>query len=388
MIDSPPPDEHAALRQLLGLAQDKSRSSQRALVENITDLYITAEGRLTERERALISDILQKLVRELEFEVRKRLAERFAVIPGAPVDLMVMLANDQIDVARPILQGSPVLRDPDLIEIVRHRTREHLLAIAMRMPLGADVTDAIVERGDEIAIEALLRNHDAAISARSLEYLVAESERIDRFQEPLVRRADLPPRLAARMYWWVSAALRQAILAAFPVNPALVDDIVEETTRAAIADTRLQSLDDAARRLVDELIGTQILDERFLLQALRSGRPAVFVAGIAKMARLDPRIVRRLVFEPGGQSLAIVCRALGLERSAVANILLLAQRGMAESVSPSHVAQLMEFFDSLDRTRTRAVLQYWRADAEYIAARQALDPAGSPGRIGPAGSAA
>ncbi len=388
MIDSPPPDEHAALRQLLGLAQDKSRSSQRALVENITDLYITAEGRLSERERALISDILQKLVRELEFEVRKRLAERFAVIPGAPVDLMVMLANDQIDVARPILQGSPVLRDPDLIEIVRHRTREHLLAIAMRMPLGPDVTDAIVERGDEIAIEALLRNQDAAISARSLEYLVAESERIDRFQEPLVRRADLPPRLAARMYWWVSAALRQAILAAFPVNPALVDDIVEETTRAAIADSRLQSLDDAARRLVDELIGTQILDERFLLQALRSGRPAVFVAGIAKMARLDPRVVRRLVFEPGGQSLAIVCKALGLERSAVANILLLAQRGMVEAAAPTHVATLMEFFDSLDRTRSRAVLQYWRADAEYIAARQALDPAGTPGRFGPAGSAA
>ena len=388
MIDSPHSDEHAALRQLLGLAQDRSRSSQRALVENITDLYITTEGRLSERERALISDILQKLVRELELEVRKRLAERFAVIPGAPVDLMVMLANDQIEVARPILRGSPVLRDPDLIEIIKHRTREHLLAIVMRQPLGPDVTDAIVERGDEIAIEALLRNPDAAISARSLEYLVAESERIDRFQEPLVRRADPPPRLAARMYWWVSAALRQAIVTGFPINPALVDDIVEETTRAAIADSRLQSLDEAARRLVDELIGTQILDERFLLQSLRSGRPAVFVAAIAKMARLDPRIVRRLVFEPGGQSLAIVCKALGLERSAVANILLLAQRGLVEAVSPGAVAALMEFYDSLDRTRTRAVLQYWRSDAEYIAARQALEQSAGPGRAGPAGSAA
>lgn len=374
MSDPRPPDDHAALRQLLGLAQDRSRSSQRALVENISDLYITTEGRLTERERQLIGEILQKLVRELELEVRKRLAERFAVIPGAPVDLMVMLANDQIEVARPILQGCPVLRDPDLIEVVKHRTREHLLAVAMRAPLAPDVSDAIVERGDEVAIEALLRNQDAALSQRSLDYLVAESERIDRFQEPLVRRADLPPRLAARMFWWVSAALRQAIVNGFPVNPALVDDIVEETTRAAIADTRMQAMDAAARRLVDELVGTQTLDERFLLQALRSGRVAAFVAAIAKLARLDPRVVRRIVFEPGGQSLAMVCKAIGLERSAVSNILLLAQRGMVEVVSPEHVSGMMAFYDSLDRTRTRAVLQYWRADAEYIAARQALEP--------------
>jgi uncharacterized protein (DUF2336 family) len=379
MSDSRPPDEHAALRQLLGLAHDRSRSSQRALVENITDLYITTEGRLTERERQLIGEILQKLVRELELDVRKRLAERFAVIPGAPVDLMVMLANDQIEVARPILQGSPVLRDPDLIEVVKHRTREHLLAVAMRAPLGPDVSDAIVERGDEVAIEAMLRNEDAALSQRSLDYLVAESERIDRFQEPLVRRADLPPKLAARMFWWVSAALRQAIVNGFAVNPALVDDIVEETTRAAIADTRMQAMDDAARRLIDELVGTQILDERFLLQALRSGRVAAFVAAIAKLARLDPRVVRRVVFEPGGQSLAMVCKAIGLERSAVSNILLLAQRGMVEVVSPDHVEGMMAFYDSLDRTRTRAVLQYWRSDAEYIAARQALEPgAGGP----------
>jgi uncharacterized protein (DUF2336 family) len=374
MSDSRQPDEHAALRQLLGLAHDRSRSSQRALVENITDLYITTEGRLTERERQLIGEILQKLVRELELDVRKRLAERFAVIPGAPVELMVMLANDQIEVARPILQGSAVLRDPDLIEVVKYRTREHMLAVAMRAPLGPDVSDAIVERGDEVAIEALLRNEDAALSQRSLEYLVAESERIDRFQEPLVRRADLPPKLAARMFWWVSAALRQAIVNGFAVNPALVDDIVEETTRAAIADSRTQAMDDAARRLIDELVGTQILDERFLLQALRSGRVAAFVAAIAKLARLDPRVVRRVVFEPGGQSLAMVCKAIGLERSAVSNILLLAQRGMVDVVTPDHVAGMMAFYDSLDRTRTRAVLQYWRSDAEYVAARHALEP--------------
>jgi uncharacterized protein (DUF2336 family) len=387
MNDPRPPDEHAALRQLLGLAQDRSRSSQRALVENISDLYITAEGRLTERERQLIGEILQKLVRELELEVRKRLAERFAVIPGAPVDLMVMLANDQIEAARPILRACPVLRDPDLIEVVKHRTREHLLAVAMRAPLAPDVSDAIVERGDEVAIEALLRNQDAALSQRSLEYLVAESERIDRFQEPLVRRADLPPKLAARMFWWVSAALRQAIVNGFAVNPALVDDIVEETTRAAIADTRMQAMDEAARRLIDELVGTQILDERFLLQALRSGRVAAFVAGIAKLARLDPRVVRRVVFEPGGQSLAMVCKAIGLERSAVSNILLLAQRGMVEIVSPEHVSGMMAFYDSLDRTRTRAVLQYWRSDAEYIAARHALDPGMGAHETPPVGNA-
>jgi uncharacterized protein (DUF2336 family) len=373
MSDPRQQDEAEALRRLMELARDRTRTAQRILVENMTDLYVSADSRLSERERALMNEILVKLVREMEFAVRKALAERLAGEPNAPREIVRLLANDQIEIARPLLRNSAILQDPDLIEIVQHRTQDHLLAVAMRPQIGKLVADAIVERGEPAAIEALLRNGDAAISQRTLEFLVAESERVDRFQEPLVRRADLPPRLAARMLWWVSAALRVALVERFEVDAALVDFAIDSATRAVIDAPARPSLDAAARLMVDGLNDDHPLDERFLLHALRGGRPSAFVAGFARLAQLDARVVRRLIGDATAQGLTIACRALGLERSAVASILLLVRRGQSGVVPPGAVAQSMAFFDSLDRRRCEVVLRHWRMDAEYLAARDALE---------------
>ena len=51
---------------------------------------------------------------------------------GSPRDLVSALANDQIEVAHPILTQSTVLQDMELVEIIEHRTFGHQLAIAMR----------------------------------------------------------------------------------------------------------------------------------------------------------------------------------------------------------------------------------------------------------------
>lgn len=375
MSDPRQQDEAEALRRLMELARDRTRTAQRVLIENMTDLYVSADSRLSDRERGLMNEILVKLVREMEDAVRKTLAERLAGEPNAPREIVRLLANDQIDIARPLLLGSAVLQDPDLIEIVKHRTQDHLMTVAMRPQIGPPVADAIVERADPVAIEALLRNENATISQSTLEFLVAESERVDRFQEPLVRRADLPPLLAARMMWWVSAALRVMLVQQFKVDATLLDDVIDGAARAAIAAPGRPSLDDAARKLVDGLGGDQPLDERFLLSALRGGRPAAFVAGFARLAGLDPRVVRRLIADKTSQSLAIACRALGLERSAVASMLLLIRRAHTATVPPGIVAGLMDLFDSLDRRRCAAVLRHWQMDAEYLLARDALEGA-------------
>jgi uncharacterized protein (DUF2336 family) len=375
MSDPRQQDEAEALRRLLELARDRTRTAQRVLVENMTDLYLSADGRLSERERALMNDILVKLVREMEFAVRKALAERLAGERNAPPEIVRLLANDQIDIARPLLVGSAVLADPDLIEIVKHRTQDHLIAVAMRAHLGPEVSDAIVARADPAAIEALLRNGDAAISQRTLEFLVAESERVDRFQEPLVRRADLPPQLAARMLWWVSAALRTALVQKFQVDAGLVDGAIGAAARQALRAPAQRSLDEAARQMVDGLGDGHPLDERFLLQALRSGRPAAFVAAFARLSALEPRMVRWLMADPTSQTLAIACCALGFERAASASLMLLVRRGQSATVPPEAVAHLMRFFDSLERARCEAVLRAWRMDREYLAAREALEAA-------------
>ena len=119
------------VEQLLALARDKTVASRQTLVETVSDLFFANEGVLSDRERALMTDILRQLIHDVEMSVRKALSERFSAQDGAPHDLVLALANDDIEVAHPILTDSQILQDIDLIEIIHHRTLEHQLAIAI-----------------------------------------------------------------------------------------------------------------------------------------------------------------------------------------------------------------------------------------------------------------
>lgn len=366
----------AALRDLIGFAQRKTQQSRRVVFENINDLFLTAEGRLSDRERALMVEILGKLVHEMEMQVRRALAARLAQMETAPRELLLMLANDEVEVARPILRSSRLLSDPDLIEIVKHRSQEHLLVIALRAPLSAEVAEAIVDHGDEQTIEQLLKNPDAVLSRRALEYLVGESQRVDSFQEPLLGRHDLQPDLAHRMFWWVSAALRKIILDRFTLDSAVLDDCLRESARAAIAETAAPDRETHVDRLIQGLVEANALDHRFLVQALRGGKFSAFVAGLAQLAQLDRTVVRRAVFDSGGESLAILARMIGADRNTFASLFLLSRQGSNPAGAPKRLEELLKTFDALTAEQARTVVRFWRADSEYHKAIAALEEVG------------
>lgn len=378
MADGLSESQMAALRDLVGFAQRKTQQSRRVLFENINDLFLSSDGRLSDRERALMAEILGRLIYEMEMQVRRALAARLSQMETAPRELLLLLANDEADVARPILSSNRLLSDPDLIEIVKHRSQEHLLVIALRTPLSAEVAEAIVDHGDDRVIEQLLRNPDAVLSRRALEYLVAESQRVDSFQEPLLSRHDLPPDLAHRMFWWVSAALRKVILTRFTMDAAVLDDALRDSARSAIAEAVNGGKDTHVGRLIQGLVEANALDHRFLLQALRGGKIPAFVAGLAYMAKLDPAIVRRSMFDAGGESLAIICKTVGMDRNTFASLYLLARQGTGPVTAPKQLQDLLKFFDALAPEQARTAVRFWRMDTEYLTAITAVDEAPQP----------
>ena len=159
-----------------------------------------------------MSDILRQLIHDVEISVRKHLAIRLSDEPLAPSELVYALANDNAEIAHPILMRSDVLKDAQLIEIIRNRDLEHQLSVAMRASVSEAVSGALVETSEVSVVERLLENPGAEIGRQAMTYLVEQSQRVDAFQNPLIRRKDLPKDLAERMYWWVSAALRKSIV--------------------------------------------------------------------------------------------------------------------------------------------------------------------------------
>jgi uncharacterized protein (DUF2336 family) len=354
--------------ELLSLAADRSGTARAQLVGAIADFFIEPDVRLTDQERALMSDVLGKLITTVEQDIRRHLSESLARAQADLPELERMLAFDDIEVARPLLSRSQVLRDEDLIEIVKERTDEHRLAIALRDKVSADVSDALIDHAGPDVLEALIKNADAQLSRRAMEFLVAESRRFDQFQEPLLNRNDMPVELAYRMYWWVSAALRAKILREYTVDESMLDDAMQEAAKRALADYEEgQTAQSRAIRLAKRMREMGELTDAFLLGSLRQSKISLFIAGLAERARITYRIAWQVVSDQGFESFIVLARAIGMGRDTLASmVLLLADVRTPDAVRrPDVLREILKLFDDLDERQTHRVLRLWQRDLGY-----------------------
>ncbi len=369
-------ESQTSVEDLIELARDRRRTSRQVLFGNVVDIFLMEDARVSERERSLIVGILRDLIKEVEVDLRKRLAEQLQASESAPAELIAILANEDIEIAGPILRESPVIQDPDLINVIKQRGREHWLAITMRRSVSAPVSDALVATGDLDVIESLLGNANAELSRRAMEYLVAESQRVDRFQRPLLLRADLPTDLAMRMYWWVSAALREHLLRHHAIDVDRLDTAMETSVAeesAARADGG-QALHDTAQALIAGLGDATEINASLLVRLLRSGRVPVFVGALAHMADLPEIVVRRIVLDCDGESLAMVCRACGIDRNDFGTLFMLIQSAFGEDAAlpPQRLQRVLTLFDETRPDHAARATTVWRRHPEYLDAIDAL----------------
>ena len=359
---------------LLSLARQKSAESRNTLAATIADLFERKEKTLTDRERALMFDILHNVVREVEQAIRRKLSERLANLKDVPLDLAKILVNDEIEVAYPLLSQSKVLRDMDLIEVIRHRTLEHQLAVAIRERVSEKVSDALVETGEESVIRTLLKNSGAEISNKTMAYLVEQSRRVDSFREPIVHREDLDPKLAKRMFLWVSAAMRQFIIQNYKLDDATVDDLLEEVARETVQahdGERASSSSELAKSLEEE----GMVSNKMLVRALKQGEIPLFVSLFCRRSQLRETLVLRILFEPGGEGLAIACKALEVSEEDFREIFTLsrnARPGEGGAIK-GELKQVLNLYARMTKEAAAKVLRAWQRDMEYLAAIRQLE---------------
>lgn len=358
----------AETEHLFALARDKSAQGREALIATVGDLFVANNDALNDRERSLMGEILRNLVNDVEIAVRRRLAEQLSQRSDAPPDVVRSLANDKIEVAYPILLRSKVLQDLELVEIVHHRTLEYQLAIAMRESVSETVSDALVAAGEIDVIKTLLENTGAAISQSTLEYLAEESKRVDLYQNPLLSRPEVGRDLAQKMYWWVSAALREHILAHFDISVTEVDDAIEKTVNSlAAADDSEKSKSEV---LAEQLAAQGTATPGLMVQTLRRGEIALFEALFAKTIGIRLTLIRRLLFERGGEGLAVACKAVKIDVASFASIYVLSRKARPYEPPPERgeVTRLLKFYHEMNPEAAEALLSKWRRDPNFLSA--------------------
>ena len=360
---------------LLRLARDKSAQSKTELAAVVDSLFENRGAALSDRERTLMFNIIHNLVHEVEVSVRKKLSEKLAADPNTPRDLAKTIASDDLDVAYPILTRSKVLQDEDLVEIIHLRTEEYHLAIALREDIGESVSDALVETKNVGVITRLLKNDSARISQATMDYLVEQSKRVDTFQEPLLHRSDLSQDLAKKMFMWVSAALRTHIVSRYHIDSATVDRLMEQAAREGYEAT-LAEKSEPASELVKSLRERGMITPEMLVQTLSDGEIPLFLAILSDLTKLNDVVIRRIVFERGGEGIAIACRSIDLPEFDFATIYRKSRRvapGRADATR-EEVNDILAVYRDIQLEDARKVVELWRCDEDYLEAIRELLP--------------
>lgn len=360
------------LDQIAIMARGRDSADRARLVVTLNDnLGRQAEGG-TDRERLLFNAIMEQLLMSIERDIRSRLAEELAARDDVPRPLVLLLANQEIEIACPLLRQSDALEDSDLIEIVRHRTLEHQLAIAMRTDVSEDVSEELVGTGQTRVIVTLLRNHTARVRAATLGYLAEQAERVDAFREPLARRRDLPEAVARRVYRLVSGALRDGLAERFDFDASLVDDAMEAVVRQATDALKVcQAHPALAQSLVDEIAQADRFDPGLMIDALKRGEIALFEAMLIQQSGLRPGDVRRIIYDTGGESFAVSCRAIGMTRQNFSEVFDLTRRASRQNktVAEEMRKRAVTLFQRLEKDSAAAMVRQWRRDPSLIRAR-------------------
>lgn len=277
---------------------------------------MTEPDALSEREIAYFGDILVQLAREMEVRVRQHLAETIANVDVAPRQLVAALADDEIEVARPVLTASPALEDADLLSIIRKHSQDHMLAISKRSAISDQVAGSLAEEGNDQVLGSLAGNPGADLSERTMGTILGRAEDKETIGKTLVARADLSPDMAQRLFDNVSAAVLEHILAE---DDSLAVEKLDGLIDKARGWFDEQYSDDdkvAARQYVERKTKLNQLNPELLSTFVSRGEVWRLVAGLAQLTNVDFEVVRQSIFDSSGQKLAVLCKAIGMDRKA------------------------------------------------------------------------
>ena len=342
-------------------ANPHSGASREEIYLAVASLYRIQGTGLNERERSLMRDILRRLTQDVEMAIRIALAERLADEVNTPHDLILMLVDDTIEVARPIILRSPLLSDNDMLQLIAEYDVAHQEAIAQRPYIAEPVTDALVASESETVLGALVRNATAKISESGYETLVEKSRAIASLQEPLVQRPDLPPVFATRMCEWVSDALKNYITKNYAISPVSLDKAIGQAETLVKVETRPvqpASIDSSAK-LVEKLASSGQLKAGFLMRVLHQGQLELFDLAFARLLNLPVQRMRNIFYEGGPKAVALSCRAVGIDRSVFATVYNLTRqaRQMHMALAKSDMVEVDAVFSRHTRQQAMSELQ-------------------------------
>jgi uncharacterized protein (DUF2336 family) len=362
MNDQPAPSANAEP------ATSATPRARAALLKRLADVVCLPASRINAFERAMTADLLVEMLRDAVTAEREKVARRLANLAEMPGVLVRLLLRDELPVARALLEHSPNLSDADLVSCLYNAGHDHRRLIAHRRGVSEVVADALVDMDETAVLEILLKNDLARFSHQGLENIVASSRDNPQLIPLLLKRPELRPSHAYVMFWWSDAEARRTILQRFAVSREILQDAVGDVFPMASAEGWQDPLSRKALQFIERrqrnraAIAKSPYDSlEAAVAAAQDGMTRETAEEIAYLSGLKPMTGAKIFTDPGGEPLAILCKATGLPRAAVRAL----WRGLRrpetdETGAPAATLErVLTVFDTVAVDRAQTVLRYW-----------------------------
>jgi uncharacterized protein (DUF2336 family) len=243
--------------------------------------------------------------------VRRALAEALCRAREAPRAVILALAADEPEAAAAVLQYSPVLTDPDLVDCAATAEAVVQMALARRPNLPPRATAALAEIGQFDVVRALIGNLDIDLPAELLHHILTRFNDAASVRDALLERPALPASLRARIA--VAAAKDLAIEASQWMAPERAERVAREARDQAICTIASSCRPDERAEFTRALRAAGSLTPALLLRSLLGGERALFAQALAELSALPLPRVAAFILEPQGEGFAALALRAGLQ---------------------------------------------------------------------------
>ena len=343
--------------------------ARHALLKRLADVVSLPASRINAFERSVTGDLLVEMLRLASPDDRRRVAARLAPLAELPNALARMLLRDEPAIASLLIEQCASLSDADLVACASDTTMEHRFLMASRRGLSEVVSETLMSFGESQVIEAVLRNASARLGQVAVEGVVSMSRTERGLCAHLLKRPELRPSGAYVMFWWCGPEDRRTILQRFAVSREVMQEVAEDVFAMAAEEGWQDPVSRKALQFIERRQRNRAAIakspygglEQAVEAAAKNGLSREVATEIAYLSGVKPITGAKILGDPGGEPVAILCKATGLTRGDLQGLWRSMRRPETRADgTPDPVWERVQItYEMLAVDRAQTVLRYW-----------------------------
>jgi len=351
------------LDEIVNLYQTGPNENGRDLLVRVADLFFVTANQQTVQDREAFGEVMERMAYASDPITRALLAERLSTSESAPVTLIRRLAQDEIFIARPILQYSPCLREGDLVSISGKLEQDHLRATAHRTNLTKPVTDIIVKRGDQSVLLAIVSNTGADFSPESLAHISKAAELNGELQHVLSLRRDLAPRAITKLKRLTEGDFWQQMAETILMTNETPNKGTSTKPKAPIVVTKRESPAPKAEeekeskpKKIEPIKDVNVADETRLVEHARLCQVEESIEYFTSITKLDKAMVEHCLSQAHISALMVLCKAHGFAAGTFSALLHL--REYITNVPTEDTVGMMRRYEGMTADTAKRIISF------------------------------